>query len=98
MEQEEKKIIDNNKGIGWGIAALVLGIISIVFLYYIIISIISAVLAIVFGIVGISRGDHSFARTGLILGIISLIVTFLLYLFLDVLDVSIFMVPKWYKF
>lgn len=97
MEQENKNSIET-KGMGWGIASLVLGIISIIFLYYIVISILAAVLAIVFGIIGKTKGDNSFAKTGLVLGIISLIVTFLLFLFLQVLDVSIFMIPDWYKF
>ena len=97
MEQETEKSLET-KGIGWGIASLVLGIISIIFLYYIFISVISAVLAVVFGIVALSKGDHALGKTGLVLGVISLIITFLLFLFLKVLDVSIFMIPDWYKF
>lgn len=97
MEQETEKNIQA-KSTGFGIASLVLGIISIIFLYYIIISVISAVLAIVFGIIALRKDDRTFGKTGLALGIVSLVITLLLFLFLDVLDVSIFMIPDWYKF
>ncbi len=87
----------DNASVGWGIAALILGIISIVFIVYIIISVISAVLAIIFGSIALKKGDKGLGKTGLILGSISIIITFLLFLFLQVLDVSLFMVPSWYK-
>ena len=86
-----------NPGIGYGISALIFGIISIVFLYYIIISVLSAILAIVFGFQSIKKGDNGIGKAGLTLGIISVIITFLLFLFLQVLDVSLFTIPSWYK-
>ena len=61
MEPETNKDLET-KGTGFGIAALVLGIISIIFLYYIIISIIAGVLAVVFGIIALKKGDRSFEK------------------------------------
>ena len=94
---EQKNITSSNSGLGYGIAALIFGIISIVFLYYIIISVLSAILAIVFGFFAVKQEDKGLGKTGLILGIISVIITFLLFLFLQVLDVSLFTIPSWYK-
>ena len=48
--EAESKTEQLNPGTGYGIAALVFGIISIVFLYYIIISVLSAILAIFFSL------------------------------------------------
>ena len=96
MEPEEKKVTEPTS-IGWGIASLIFGIISIVFLYYIIISVLSAVLAIIFGSIAIKNGDKGMGKTGVILGALSIIITFLLFLFLQVFDVSLFLVPTWYK-
>ena len=93
-EEKQKQSIPIN---GWGIASLVLGIISIVFLFFIIISVISAILAIVFGIVAMKKQDNGLGKTGLIIGSASLIVTFLLFIFLGVLDVSLFFIPSWYR-
>ena len=42
------------------------------------------------------KGDK-LGKAGLILGIISIVITFLLFLFLQVLDVSLFVIPSWYK-
>lgn len=86
-----------NKGKGFGVAALVTGILSIITLHFIIISVGLAVLAVIFGILGYSKGDKGFAKAGLILGIVSIAITILLFLFLNVLDVSIFFVPSWYE-
>ena len=85
-----------NSSVGYGIAALIFGIISIVSLCFIIISILSAVLAIIFGFIAMKKGDK-LGKAGLILGIISIVITFLLFLFLQVLDVSLFVIPSWYK-
>ena len=95
--EQKPKAEQTNPGTGYGIAALVFGIISIVFLYYIIISVLSAVLAIVFGFQAVRKGDKGMGKAGLMLGIISVIVTFLLFLFLQVLDVSLFTIPSWYR-
>lgn len=87
----------NGVGIGFGVAALVSGILSIVTIEFIIVSIIFAIIAIIFGIMGIKKGNKGLSKAGLVLGIVSLAITFLLFLFLEVLDVSLFTIPSWYK-
>ena len=97
MESETQKVQESpNSGIGFGIASLVFGIVSIIFLYYIIISVLAAVLAIVFGFIATKKNDK-IGKAGLILGVISVLVTFLLFIFLQVLDVSLFTIPSWYR-
>lgn len=97
MESNEQEVQEKaNSSVGYGIAALIFGIISIVSLCFIIISILSAVLAIIFGFIAMKKGDK-LGKAGLILGIISIVITFLLFLFLQVLDVSLFVIPSWYK-
>lgn len=88
--------MEKNSGKGFGIASLIFGIVAIVFTEFIIISIICAALAIIFGLVGKNHGDNGFSKVGIILGIASLVLTFLLFLFLEVFDVSIFYIPSWY--
>lgn len=86
---------EKNAGIGWGIASFVMSIFSIILIRFIIISIILAVLALVFG--GLSK-KNSFGKVGIIIGTISIVITFVLYIILGVLDVSsLFMIPSWYK-
>ena len=85
-----------NTSIGFGIASLVFGIVSIISLLFIIISVITAILAIVFGFIAMKK-DDKLGKAGLILGILSIIVTFLLFLFLGVFDVSLFTIPSWYR-
>lgn len=95
---EENTIQKNNSVSGWGIASLVFGIISLMTLPFIIISILCAIFAIIFGIASYYKsGKNGMGLSGLSIGAISLVVTFLLYLFLNVLDVSIFFVPSWYQ-
>lgn len=89
--------MEGNNGKAFGIASLVTGILSIVFIEFIIISVIFAIMATVFGILGLKRGNKGIAKAGLILGVSSLAVTFLLFLFLKVLNVSLFTIPSWYK-
>lgn len=97
MESKKQDVQEKtNSSVGYGIASLIFGIISIVSLCFIIISIISAVLAIIFGFIAIKKEDK-LGKAGLILGIISIVITFLLFLFLQVLDVSLFLIPSWYK-
>ena len=96
VQNNEPQKNQDNASIGWGIAALILGIISIVFIYYIIISVLAAVLAIVFGFIAMRRNDKM-GKAGLILGVISVLITFLLFIFLQVLDVSLFTIPSWYR-
>ena len=86
---------EKNVGIGWGIASFVMSILSIILIKFIIISIMLAVLAIVFG--GLSK-RNTFGKVGIIIGSISILITFTLYILLEVLDVSsLFMIPSWYK-
>ncbi len=87
----------NNSGKGFGIVSLVTGILSIVSIEFIIISIVFAIISIIFGVIGIKKGNKGLSKAGLILGIVSLSITFLLFLFLEVLDVSIFTIPTWYQ-
>lgn len=89
---EENKM----KGIGYGTTALVTGILSILFIQFIVVSTLLAIAAIVFGILGIKKGNKGLSKSGLILGIVAILITFLLYLFLEVLEVSLFTIPSWY--
>ena len=63
MENEKK---------GMSIAALVLGIVSLVLFCYTYVSLPCAILAIIFGIVGKKKGGKGMAKAGLIMGIIAL--------------------------
>ena len=91
---EEKSLA----GKGFAIASLVTGILSIMFLAFIIISIILAICSIVFGILAKKKNNTTImAKAGFALGIISLSITSLLFLFLNVLDVSLFIIPSWYR-
>lgn len=91
--------MEENKmsGVGFGTTSLVTGILSILFIQFIVISIILAIAAIVFGILGIKKGNKGLSKSGLVLGVVALLITFLLYLFLEVLEVSLFTIPSWYK-
>ena len=91
--------MEENKmnGVGYGTASLVTGILSILFIQFIVISIMLAIAAIVFGILGIKKGNKGLSKSGLVLGAVALLITFLLYLFLEVLEVSLFTIPSWYK-
>ena len=91
--------MEENKmnGVGFGTTSLVTGILSIIFIQFIVISIICAIAAIVFGILGIRKGNKGLSKSGLVLGAVALLITFLLYLFLEVLEVSLFTIPSWYK-
>ena len=62
VQNNETQKNQDNASIGWGIAALILGIISIVFIYYIIISVLSAVLAIIFGSIALKKGDKGLGK------------------------------------
>jgi len=90
---EEK--VSNGKG--FAIASLVTGILSIVCLTFIVISIGLAICSIVFGMIAKKRGEKSLSKAGITLGYISLSVTLILWLFLDVFEASLFVVPSWYK-
>ncbi len=83
---------------GFGIASLVLSILSLVCFRYIFISVILGLVAVVLGIIGKKKGDSIFSSAGLIIGIISLLTTFILFIVLNLLDTVLFYVPDWYKF
>lgn len=82
---------------GFGIAALVIAILSLVFFKYIFISVILALVSSILGFIGLKKGDNTFALAGLTIGIISLLITFLLFVLLNLLDTVLFYVPDWYK-
>lgn len=96
VKMEEKKINDVSIN-GFGVASLVTGIISLLTIEFIIISVALGILAVIFGLLGLRKPNKGMAKAGLTLGIVSLLVTFLLFLFLEVLDVSLFTIPSWYK-
>lgn len=82
---------------GMGIASLVFSILSILFLPFIVISLIFGAISIIFGIMAKKQNDN-LGKAGLIIGIISISITIVLYLLLNVLDISsLFMIPSWYK-
>ena len=87
---------ENRKKSASGVSSLVLGIISIVSALFYYISLPTGILAIIFGYFAIHKGDNGLGKTGLILGIISVLITFCLFLLLQVLDVSLFTIPDWY--
>lgn len=98
LRKEIHKMEENkSNGVGFGVASLVSGVLSIVTIEFIIVSIIFAIIAIIFGIMGVKKGNKGLSKAGLVLGIVSLAITFLLFLFLEVLDISLFTIPSWYK-
>lgn len=88
---------NTSSGKGFAVASLVTGILSIIFLAFIIVSIGLAICSIIFGIIAKNKGEKSISRAGIALGIVSLSITFFLFLFLEVLDVSLFVIPSWYN-
>lgn len=90
---EEK--VSNGKG--FAIASLVTGILSIVCLTFIVISIGLAICSIIFGIIAKNRGEKSLSKAGITLGVVSLAITLILFLFLEVFEASLFVVPSWYQ-
>ena len=87
----------SSKGKGFAVASLVTGILSIIFLPFIVISVGMGIAAIIFGIIAKNKGDKSLSSAGITLGIVSLLITLLLYLFLEVFEASLFVIPSWYK-
>lgn len=96
MEETNQKTTTAGKA--FGIASLVISILSILFFAYIYISIICAVVGIILGYIGRKKGDKLFATAGLTIGIISLLLTIVLFVVLNLLDTVLFYVPDWYKF
>lgn len=82
MEENEVKqteIVNESKGLS--IAAMVLGIVSLVMLCVWYVSIPCAILAIIFSIIGRKKGGKGMATAGLVLGIIALAIDVLLVVF-----------------
>lgn len=93
----DTKLEPGHQSKGFGIAALVISILSLVCFRYIFISVILALVGTVLGIIGKKKGDNTFAVAGLTIGIISLLITFILFVVLNLLDTVLFYVPDWYK-
>ena len=90
---EEK--VSNGKG--FAIASLVTGILSLVCLTFIVVSIGLAICSIIFGMIAKNRGEKSLSKAGITLGVVSLAITLILFLFLEVFEASLFVVPSWYQ-
>ena len=89
--------MENEERVALGLTSMILGIISLTTMCFIVISVFFGVLAIIFGILSmIFEKKNKLKFTGFILGVVSLLITVLLYLVLEVWDVNIFVVPKWY--
>ena len=43
------------------------------------------------------RGEKSLSKAGIALGYVSLSITLILWLFLEVFEASLFVVPSWYQ-
>ncbi|MGI5850458.1 MAG: DUF4190 domain-containing protein [Christensenellales bacterium] len=70
----------NSKGMS--VASMVLGIVSIVFLWVLYIAIPCGVVAIILGAISSKRGKNGFATAGLITGIIGVALTIIVYIVL----------------
>lgn len=71
---------EKNSKKGFCVAALVLGIISLLLFCIWVISIPCAILAVIFGIIGIKSIDKGMAIAGLVTGLISLSTTFIVFM------------------
>lgn len=88
----------SNKICGMGIAAFVLSILSVISMCYVVFSVAFGVLAIVLGIIScISEGKNAMAIAGLIVGIVSILLTLILFITLGVMDVDLLYIPDYYK-
>lgn len=89
MEEENKQetTIQENKGLS--IAAMVLGIISVVLFCLWYISLPCAILAIIFGVIEKKKNkNNKFAKSGFILGIISLVITIVFIIVMLLISVN----------
>lgn len=98
-EQTQVKTKEENGFIakGFGIASMVLAILSLMFFKFIFICVTLALVACILGLIGKHKGNNTFAIAGLTIGIISLLITFVLFVLLNLLDTVLFYVPDWYK-
>ena len=78
VEQPANEAKEESKGMS--VAALVLGIVSLVLICIWYISIPSAILAIIFGIIGRKKGARGMGTAGLVLGIITIVFIVIFYL------------------
>ena len=97
QETEQTKTKSSFAAKGFGIASLVVSILSLLFFRYIFICVAFALVAAGLGIVGKVKGNNTFAVAGLTIGIISLLITFALFVLLNLLDTVLFYVPDWYR-
>ena len=69
----------------------------LIFLPFIVISIGMGLAAVIFGIIAKNKGEKNLSKAGITLGIVSLGITLVLFLFLEVFEASLFVIPSWYK-
>ena len=86
QEEIKSEVTDTRKGLS--IAAMVLGMVSLVFFCIWYISIPCAVLAIIFGIIGKKRANQGMAVAGLVMGIIAAALWVVLFVLVFVFGVS----------
>ena len=79
VENNETEVVKENKVNGLSIAALVLGIVSIVLWCVWFISIPCSILALVFGIIGVKKPGKSMAIGGIVTGAIALAIWVILF-------------------
>jgi len=70
----------NNNKTGMGIASFVLGLISTLSVLFWYMALPTGILAIVFGAKSIKKADSKLGKTGLILGIVGLALSFFIYM------------------
>lgn len=80
IENKETEVINNEKTSGLSIAAMVLGIVSIVIWCAWFISIPCSILALIFGILGVKKPGKGMAITGIVTGSIVLAIWVLVFL------------------
>lgn len=80
IENKETEVINNEKTPGLSVAAMVLGIVSIVIWCAWFISIPCSILALIFGILGVKKPGKGIAITGIVTGSIALAIWVLLFL------------------
>ncbi len=86
VEKEKQNVEQDKKG--YCIAALVLGIIALIFSCIFYLSLPCAILAIVFGIIGIKSKEKGMAVAGLITGAISLLISISIIIFVFVYGIT----------
>ena len=90
VNNEEPKQSNNENKKGLSIAAMVLGIVSLVLFFYWYISFPCAVLAIVFAVISRKHGKNTMATAGLVTGIISIVVEIIMIFAITMLGLAIY--------